>query len=135
MPVIELTAVAPSLIASLRDVRVRVDDARRHELAGAVDDLRAGRNLHVGADRGDLAVAQHDRAVVDGAAAGDGDDRRIANRDDTGRWRAELVRPRSAVRIDRAGRTAAASAAQRDEGKTEGSTHQVNLQKSRAARL
>ena len=41
MPVIELTAVAPSLMASLRDVRVRVDDARRHELAGAVVHRRA----------------------------------------------------------------------------------------------
>ena len=66
------------------DVRVRVDDARRNELAGAVDDVGAGGNLDVGADGGDLAVAEHDRAVVDGAAR-HGQDRRVANRDDARR--------------------------------------------------
>ena len=65
------------------DVRVRVDDARRHELAGGVDDLGAGGNLHVGADRGDLAVAQEHGAVRN-RAPGDGEHRAAAKCDDPG---------------------------------------------------
>ena len=51
-----------------RDVRVRVDDARRDEQAGGVDHLGVGRDLDVGADGGDLAVAHEHGAVGDGAA-------------------------------------------------------------------
>ena len=83
MPVIELTVVPPSLIDVVRDVRVAVDDARRDELAGDVDHLGAGRDRHVGADGGDLAVAQHDRPVLDGAA-GHGENRPASQGDDAG---------------------------------------------------
>ena len=62
------------------DVRVAVDDARRDELAGGVVDLRAGGNRHVGADRGDLPVANQHGAVGDGAA-GRRQDRGVAKRD------------------------------------------------------
>ena len=61
MPVIELTDVAAFVDRVVGDVRVRVDDARRDELAGAVEDVGAGGNRHVRADRGDLAVAHHAR--------------------------------------------------------------------------
>ena len=84
------------------DVRVRVDDARRDELAGAVIDVGARRDLHVRADRGDLAVADHDRAVVDGAAR-DGDDRRVA---DGGDARLCGLPPSFADRCESTGNTA-----------------------------
>ena len=79
------------------DVRVRVDDARRDELAGRVVDVGAGGNRHVRADRGNLAVAHQHGAVGDGAARG-GDDRPVADRDDgrgrslRGKRRREIVR-------------------------------------------
>ena len=47
------------------DVRVAVDDARRDELAGGVDDLGAGGNRDVRADCRHFAVAQDDRSVLD----------------------------------------------------------------------
>ena len=69
------------------DVRVRVDDARRDELAGRVVDVGAGGNRHVRADRGDLAVAHQHGAVGDRAARG-GDDGCVADRDHA--WRRTL---------------------------------------------
>ena len=81
MPVIELTVVPPSLMASLRDVRVRVDDARRDELPGGVDDLGAGGHRDVRADGGDLSVPQEHRAVWN-RAAGDRQDRSTSERDE-----------------------------------------------------
>ena len=65
----------------VRDVRVRVDDAGRHELALALDDLRPAGICTFVPTRGDFAVAHHDGAVVDRAVR-DGDERRVANGDD-----------------------------------------------------
>jgi hypothetical protein len=68
------------------DVRVAVDDARRDELAGGVDDLGAGGNGDVRADCRHLAVAQDDRSVLN-RPLGDGENRSAANGDDRGRSR------------------------------------------------
>src|SRR5205085_9340597 len=63
-----------------RGVAVRVYDAGQHELAGGVDDGRAGRDLHliVRPDRGDLRAADHDGAVLD-LPVRDGEDRGVAD--------------------------------------------------------
>ena len=51
------------------EVRVDIDDARRHELAGPVEHRDVGRDRRVrAADRDDLAAAEEDRAIVDPAA-------------------------------------------------------------------
>ena len=119
------------------DVRVGVDDAGRHELAGAVDDLRAGRHLHIGADRRNLAVAQHDGAVLNRAAGG-GDDGRVPDRDHAWRCRrpgltglASDAGGQDRPRRQHGGR----QCREGDERKTQGSTNQWSLQKERAARL
>ncbi len=67
-------------------VRVGVDDPRRHEAPGGVDDRGAVRDLHVRgrAHRADAAVLDHHDAVLEDAprrghhrAAGDGHERRL----------------------------------------------------------
>ena len=56
---------------------VRIDDLRRHELAGAVDLQRSRRRGEIGpADRLDHAVGKDDRAVVDLLAVA-GENRRM----------------------------------------------------------
>ena len=64
-----------------RRVRVRVDDAGRHELAGRVHHRQPGRQLHVGADGGDLAVLDQDRALLDPAQRPRGQERRAHDRE------------------------------------------------------
>ena len=119
------------------DVRVRVDDAGRHELAGAVDDLRPRRDLDVRPDRRNLAVAQDDGAVLNRAAGG-GDDRRVPDRDHAWRCRrpgltglASDAGGQDRPRRQHGGR----QCREGDERKTQGSTNQWSLQKERAARL
>ena len=68
MPVIELTVDGALVDRVGGDVECASMMPGRDELAGRVDDLRARRHRDVGADRGDLAVAEDDRAVLDGAA-------------------------------------------------------------------
>ena len=68
MPVIELTVVPPSLIASLAMCECASMMPGETNLSGDVDrPRRRPESSTFGADRGDLAVAQHDRAVRDGA--------------------------------------------------------------------
>jgi hypothetical protein len=64
-----------------RDVRMTIDDARRHEPARRIDDVGARGNRDVLSDRRDLSAAQDDGAVLDGALR-HGDDRRVADGDD-----------------------------------------------------
>ena len=79
-----LVASFPSLCACTpgrgvhAQVRVRVDQPGRDELAGPIDDDRVGRCVHGCADRGDLSVAQQDRTVLDSRPRG-GEDGRIAD--------------------------------------------------------
>ena len=95
------------------DVRVRVDEARRHELAGRVDDLGARRDGDVRADRGDLAVAQHHGAVRN-RALGDGKHRTAAQRDDS-RLRGLVAWPSRRV-AERGTRTSKAPSARKRRG-------------------
>ena len=81
MPVIELTVVPPSLIESAAMCEWQSMIPGETNLPAAVDDLGAGRHRHVRADRGDLAAAQDDRAVLDRASRCR-QDRRAADRDD-----------------------------------------------------
>ena len=67
-----LVAVLQRLDAGRRvdaEMRVRVDDARRHPLAARVDHERVGRRVHRLADRRDLAVLQQDRSALDDGPA------------------------------------------------------------------
>lgn len=77
------------------EVGVRVDQPRGHELAGAVDHPRPGGDgdAGVGAERGDRAAGQHDRAALEDLAVR-GHDRRVADRD---RGRAGVVQRGGAV--------------------------------------
>ena len=75
------------------EVGMRVDDARRDEFSRAVHDLRVRWNRNVGADRGDLPIAQHDRAVLDrrpgrgqDGCVSDGDGPRRNGAVGTGEW-------------------------------------------------
>jgi hypothetical protein len=65
----------------VRDVRVCVDDARRNELSGGVDDLGAGGHRDVRANGGDLPVPKQHRAIWN-RAVGDGQDRSTSERDE-----------------------------------------------------
>ena len=53
-----------------RDVRVRIDDARRQIFAAGIDHRRARRRSHILADGRDLAILDIDAAVLD-IAVGD----------------------------------------------------------------
>ena len=64
------------------DVRMGIDEAWRDELARHVDDVGARRDVDVGADRGNLAVAEKDGPVRDRAAARHREHRGTAKRDD-----------------------------------------------------
>ena len=83
MPVIELTVVPPSLMSSLAMCEWQSMMPGETNLP-VTSMTSAPRGIgDVRADRGDLAVAQHDRAVRDGAVR-DRQDRRAAKRDDAG---------------------------------------------------
>src|SRR4029077_13130440 len=56
-----------------RDVRVRIDDAGHHELAGSVDHHGAGGRIYALADRGNLSVVNVNAAIFD-LAVSDGQD-------------------------------------------------------------
>ena len=73
----------------VRDVRMRVDESGRHELAGCVVDVGTAWNRHVRPNRGDLAVA-YQHCTVGDRSAGGGDDRAVTNRHDP--WRRTLGR-------------------------------------------
>ena len=81
MPVIELTVVPPSLMASLAMCEWQSMRPGETNLPVTSIDLGVGRDGHVRADRGDLAVAKEDGAVGD-RAAGDRQDRAAAERDE-----------------------------------------------------
>ena len=89
MPTIELTDVAPSLIASFAMCEcASMMPGETNLPVPSTTSAPAGICTFV-ADRGDLAVAHDDGAVLDRAAR-DGHDRRVANRDDGRRGRPRL---------------------------------------------
>ena len=66
------------------EVRMRVDDARRHPLAARVDDEGVGGRVHRRPDRDDLAVLQQHGAAFDRGPGGR-EDRRVLNHRRAGR--------------------------------------------------
>ena len=74
--------------AAAAQMDVRVDQTRDQELAGAVDDRRAGRRLHGRADVPDAVALDDDRGARHRRPAGAVDERDAANGDD-GALRAE----------------------------------------------
>src|SRR5262249_3649679 len=63
------------------DMRVAIDDAGNDKLALGIDHRGVFGSFDVGADFGDLAVLDEDRAALDGAL-GDGQDGSVLNDDD-----------------------------------------------------
>ena len=62
----------------IADMRVHIDDARRHVLSGPVDDEGIGRRSYRCSHCGDFSIAQQDRTVLNRRARR-GHDGRISN--------------------------------------------------------
>ena len=77
MPTMEDTETAAFVDAVGGDVRVAIDDAGHHELAGGIDHCRAGGGHDLLADFGDLAVANEHGALE--GPLGDGQDGGVLN--------------------------------------------------------
>ena len=126
MPVIELTAVAPSLMASLAMCECASMMPGDTNLPVPSTTCASGRDLDVRPDRRNLAVAQDDGAVLNRAAGG-GDDGRVPDRDHAWRRRrpgltglASDAGGQDRPRRQHGGR----QCREGDEAKTQGSTNQ-----------
>ena len=74
-----------------RNVRVRVDDARREIFASGIDHGGAGGGVHVFAHGGNLSVLDVDAAVLN-IAVGDGHHHGVLDQNFIVRWRRRLLR-------------------------------------------